>query len=729
MLKNLCILISVICVFFSGVALAETFTSGELRMTIETLPEGARVSGLQDTATGTEMLSSRQLPLYSVTLKNAAKESVTVDADKGWSNVSLESDDGEIVVSWKGAKEERLGGLVVRVTARAIEAENAFHWSIEVQPGDGWTVCVVLFPQMAVGALGDHTAVLFPRGPGEVQIDPWTRKFSYDGRYPSGWTSMQFFAAYADGATRGCGLYFAHHDPMGSVKELKLDSDADSRSVRFAFEHHAPRGGTGVPPVIQDHGQDAHATYRLPGTAVLRLYRGDWFDAATIYRTWVKAEARWWPQLGADGRPDTPPWMRELSAWAQTGGTPAEVMDQVKDFAQWLGVPVGFHWYNWHQIPFDNDYPHYFPTKDGFADAVRDLQDHNVYVMPYINGRLWDTHDKGSEDAEFTSVAKPAVTKDENGEPYIEKYGSKEENGEPVQLGVMCPSTPLWQNTVKDVVLRLQNEMGVKGVYIDQVAAAAPALCMDAAHGHPLGGGAWWNEGYWQMLESIRRDMQPDRMLTTECNGEPFLHRFDGYLTWHWQYDGQVPAFPAVYGGAIQMFGRAYGGGDTADLAMRMKAGQQLVFGEQIGWLAPTTLRAMPSAEFFRSAVRLRHELRRYFHAGEMARPPQLLGDVPNVKADWKWSGEWWVTTSAVLTGAWRLPQEGRAVVIFANVSDAPVTAEIQLNPEDYGLTRPNMIVDSVRGEGVTSLEPVPVGGRQPVTLPPASVAAWELHY
>ncbi len=51
--------------------------------------------------------------------------------------------------------------------------------------------------------------------------------------------------------------------------------------------------------------------------------------------------------------------------------------------------------------------------------------------------------------------------------------------------------------------------------------------------------------------------MKPDRMLTTECNAEPFLKWFDGYLTWHWQYDGQVPAFPAIYGGAIQMFGRA----------------------------------------------------------------------------------------------------------------------------------------------------------------------------
>ena len=163
--------------------------------------------------------------------------------------------------------------------------------------------------------------------------------------------------------------------------------------------------------------------------------------------------------------------------------------------------PSGFHWYNWHEIPFDNDYPHYFPTKAGFPEAVRELQSANVFVMPYINGRLWDTRDKGSEDFEFTAVAKAAVSKNEKGEPYTEVYGSKEADGSPVRLGVMCPATQLWQNRVRDIVLRLMNECGVKGVYIDQIAAAAPTLCCDATHGHPLGGGHWWTEGYWKLLE------------------------------------------------------------------------------------------------------------------------------------------------------------------------------------------------------------------------------------
>jgi hypothetical protein len=30
---------------------------------------------------------------------------------------------------------------------------------------------------------------------------------------------------------------------------------------------------------------------------------------------------------------------------------------------------------------------------------------------------------------------------------------------------------------------------------------------MDPFHGHPLGSGHWWNQGYWHLLEAIRRAM------------------------------------------------------------------------------------------------------------------------------------------------------------------------------------------------------------------------------
>ena len=582
--------------------------------------------------------------------------------------------------------------MTVAAVAECTAGTNRVTWDLKIENvPKPWGVWQSAFPQVGLAQPGEEAEVFFTRGAGEVKRGVWTEAFRFSGTYPSGWMSMPLMAVYDREA--GTGLYAAIHDPWGSTKDLVVQSRPLDRAVDFSFDIPAP-----------NMGQPA-AGFDLEGEAVWQLLRGDWYDAAVIYRDWVRQHARWYPKVGPQGREDTPEWMRWLSCWAMTGGTAEQVVPAMKKFQEAIGLPVGVHWYNWHEIPFDNDYPHYFPTKPGFAEGVAELQAAGVYVMPYINGRLWDTRDRGKDVFQFNDVALPAATKDANGEPYTEMYGSKESDESRVSLAAMCPATDLWKGKVREIVLRLTKECGVRGVYIDQVAAAKPQLCFDASHGHPLGGGHWWTEGYWDLLGKIYTEMPDDRMLTTECNGEPYTHQFDGYLTWHWQYDGQVPAFPAVYGGAIQMFGRAYRGGPTKDLALRMKAGQQLVYGEQIGWLGPEVVNEPDNMAFFRQVVHLRSRLIDYFVRGEMARPPRLVGEIPRVTADWQWSGVWPVTTDAVLTGAWRLPAENRVVLVFVNVSEEPLSARFELDRAEYGLPSGELKVRRITADGAEEAE------------------------
>jgi hypothetical protein len=694
--------------------------AGDLTMILDRHEDGIRLLDVFDSRTRQRFVTDRPVPLFTITLRHAEnKEELRLTSDSGWgqpSVIPLEAGQPSsgCELRWEQPTDRRLGALKVAARALADPATHAVRWQLALEgQAAPWSLWRVVFPEAAVRDLGPRGAVLFPKACGEVQNDVWSRPFRFTGTYPSGWTTMQFMATYR--ADAQAGLYLAVHDPWGSTKDLLCESRPADKTLVLRYDHPVP-----------DMGRPGNR-FELSGAAVWRLLRGDWFDAAVAYRDWVRREAKWYPRLTAEGRADTPRWMRDLSAWALGGGAPPSCVGSVKGFAAFLGVPAGFHWYNWHQIPFDNDYPHYFPTQPGFADGVRELQAANVFVMPYINGRLWDTRDKGAEDSEFTRVARPAVSKNQQGEPYTEVYGSKETDGSPVRLGVMCPSTPLWQNKVREIVLRLMNECGVRGVYIDQVAAAAPTLCFDPNHGHPLGGGHWWTEGYWRLLESLRQAMPPDRILTTECNGEPYIRCFDGYLTWHWQYDGQVPAFPAVYGGAIQMFGRSYGGGETKNLALRMRAGQQLVFGEQLGWLNTALAQEPENAEFFKNAVALRHRLRQYSAAGEMARPPKLLGEIPTVRADWQWGGTAWVTTDAVLTGAWHLPAEQRLALIFVNVSDQPVAGRLDYDMAPYGGSgRPlNLVQITPQDAGTPS--PTPAVLQRAVTFPPRSAWAWEI--
>ena len=699
--------------------------AGDLSLRLRQEDTGIRLLSLQDAALGEELLSTNQSPLFTLTLRQVgAKEEVRLVADEGWRQTALRKTRDGLEARWEQPVDASLAGIAVTATAHADQRHHAWRWKFRVENRSaGWSVWRVAFPQLALADFGARDCVFVPQGSGVVKRNLGDRTFTYTGKYTDAWCVMQFMAAYREGE-HPTGLYVAMHDPWGSRKEIVLHRDPGLESVRMKFDHPAPDMGRA--------GND----FVLSGEGVWQLLRGDWFDAAQIYKAWARKEAKWWPPLTAEGRADTPLWMRELNVWAQANGTPEECVTKVKDFQEFLGVPVGFHWYGWHQIPGDNDYPHYFPAVTNFTEGVRELQRSRVFVMPYINGRLWDTHDQGTNDWQFTRLGRPAASKKENGEPYIETYASKESTGEKVRLAVMCPTTARWQQTVSNLVLRLLTEVGTSAVYIDQVAAATPMLCMDATHGHPLGGGHWWNEGYWKMLKDIRRAMPPGAMLTSECNAEPFIRGFDGYLTWTWARDGQVPAFPAVYGGTVQMFGRSYGGGETKDLALRVKAAQQLVFGEQIGWLDPGIIKEKENAEFFKRVVIARSQINRYFYASEMARPPKLIGNVPSLGADWQWSGHTWITNDVVLTGAWQIPKEKKLVMIFANVSDEPVTATVRFDPAAYGIRAKRFQCEVRQGEETASEKltwPLSSGKarvfeRQAV-FKPRRVQTWELRW
>ncbi len=669
-----------------------TCTAGDLELALARRgPGGLDLQRLVDRRAGCDLAIPGSL--FTVILKRVVEgcrapgDELALDSSAGWNEVAVQAvPGGGLSLAWAHPAQGPQG---LRVEAQVQpDAENhALRWQLHASaPGKGWALWRVVFPQAVFHKPGEAPVLLLPSLSGLLHRTAWDTDFHRRLFYPNGWmTPVQFTALYGE---RG-GLYWGIHDPLGSTHEMAIDSDPQAQTLRLALDHPVP--GMGL----------VETEYRLPGEVVWRLLRGDWFDAALIYKNWARQHARWFPQGSPDGRADTPLWLRELSVWVngevktRDGRITPESLAPLKALQQFFGVPLGYHWYNWHQIPFDNDYPHYFPPKEGFGEAVRDLQAANIYVMPYINGRLWDTRDRGVEDFEFSRVARPAATEDENGEPYIETYGSKEADGSPVRLAVMCPATPLWQDRVQRIVLRLIHEYGVDGVYIDQVAAEGPKLCLNPAHGHPLGGGAWWNEGYWQMLDALRAALPPGRMLTTECNAEVYARWFDAYLTWTWTQEGMVPAFPAIYGGQIQLFGRAYGGKPPAEapthaVAWRMMAAQQLAFGEQIGWFSLDAL-AHPGRplEFLRRVVRLRHHLRRYFYAGEMGRPPQVTGNIPMLSADWQWTnfGRPWVSEPALFRGAWRLPEEKRLALVFANAAAEAYTVDLQVDLAAYGLS------------------------------------------
>ena len=152
------------------------------------------------------------------------------------------------------------------------------------------------------------------------------------------------------------------------------------------------------------------------------------------------------------------------------------------------------------------------------------------------------------------------------------------------------------------------------------------------------GGGSWWlDQGYYKLLSAIREEMPEGAFLTSEAMAEPYNHLLDGLLSWNSQFQNQKPIYSAIYAGQISIFGRFNPVGIDKHKALIMRAGQQLVFGEQLGWISPTILKQKVPADFLRKMAQTRYKLIDYFVGGQMLPPPIVHGDIPNITADWEW--------------------------------------------------------------------------------------------
>jgi Domain of unknown function (DUF6259) len=675
-------------------------TNGEVLVLWEDAEHGASLASVFSLARERELLGGTPGPLWTLAFEQSPGKSHEWRNDSDSFTARFEGDSQTASIEWVGQGDAE--GIKATVTS---ELEGpACELKLHVtNDSEQTSILEVRFPVMLTGPIGPDAGddvVLQPTVSGKLVHAPLRKGLNFNANYPSGWGPLQFMAQYdAD-----CGLYIGAHDPLASTKSLRgRVADAEG-AVELAIVWPAPDAS--LP------GND----FEHPGHVTLAAFEGDWFDACQIYRAWAEQEAAWWPHRGEAGRPDTPQWMREICIWTRGGGTRLQAVPPVKRFAEFMGVPTGVHWYTWHETPFDDNYPHYFPAKPEFAEGVAELQAAGVRVMPYINGRLWD-----ADTDDFESVALPGATKGRDGKFYVERYGSGQD------LVPMCPTQKVWYDKVHEIVLWLLGpECNVDGVYIDQIAAAAPRLCFDASHGHPLNGGHWWTvDGYWPMMTDLLQTMQekyPQKMLTTECSAEPYLQCFDGYLTWHYQDQDAVPAVAAVCSGKVQMFGRAYNGIDQQ--AHRMKSAEALVFGEQLGWCQPGIIDGQPAtAAHLRRCARMRHQLLPHLAEGRMMRPPKVTGGIPQVTADWAWSGKWLVTDSALQCGAWKA-EDGSVAFVFASSVEEALNFTWHFDGGEYGLTGTSRSAERVTETSREPIDPVATTFERKMNLEPLGVIA-----
>lgn len=373
---------------------------------------------------------------------------------------------------------------------------------------------------------------------------------NYNNSYPSGRAPVQFMAFFLGPA----GLYYGVHDPDASLKNLMLNAKNDAM-IGLPAEN-AAHPGTG-------------RTADFP--VVVAAIKGDWWEAARMYRDWAMT-APWTRKGEIAERQDYPKSWLKAGYWIMAWG-PADNIRRIVDEARGIDpMPLGIHWYGWAKHPHDNFYPDY-PPKDGFGKAVKKLTAEGNVIMPYVNGMCWDLNEPS-----YPSAV-PSACKKENGEVYVEVWSAR-----CGKLVTMCPTTEFWQKKVFHFSREIIDKENINALYVDQITAGPPKLCFDPNHGHPLGGGHFWVDGYRKLLNPLKEYAASKGVpLCSECTAEPYMDNIDIFLTWNGRTGEDVPLLPALYSGYTCYLASPTSEKDTMD-AFRVSQGRDFLWGCILGW-------------------------------------------------------------------------------------------------------------------------------------------------
>ena len=598
--------------------------------------------------------------------------------------------------------------LRVAVTVRLAGRQASSRWTIDVEQSGGRTPSRIQFPRVLNLAHLENERLVVPFWAGLLAPHP-RRLFAANGRgvrreyeYP-GHCSMQSMAFYGDG---GPGLHLACDDVAGYHKVFAVFSEREA-GLNMEVVH------------LPDPGASRADRYALPYAAVLGTFHGDWFDAATVYRAWATNQV--WAQESRRKRGAVPSWVSDTGLWVWNRGRSTNVIEPAVVLQRELGLPVSVFWHWWHGCAYDTGFPEYLPPREGdqvFTTALRQAHESDVHALVYMNQRLWGmtTTSWTNESAETYAV------KGSDGHVRPEVYNRFTK----LPCATMCMGTDFWRAKYAGVATQAFNGLGVDGIYMDQ--ACSSMACLYARHGHPLGGGTYWMDGFKKLAAGIREQCATRGTIALAGEGcaENWLPYLDVMLALdvsrerYVAPDGwePIPYFQAVY----HEYGVFYGSYSSLTMPpyddlwpaqfapkeplklLDRKFSRQfcLEHARSFAWgQQPTIANYLPSLSRERPEeiayvvrlARLRRLAARYLQDGAMLPLPKVgtpsesipmsrLSIYAGQQEDVK---EFQKVVPLVLASAWRAP-DGVVAIAVTSISDRSLTPTVALELATYGL-------------------------------------------
>lgn len=438
-------------------------------------------------------------------------------------------------IKWKQANDKKGPEVIVSVSLDKNKALS--YWNVKVNKIRGCHIENVQFPILyGIKDLGNE----------DLAVASWLGNLIHhpatglkDGMIPRiyswnspGGLSMQLIALY-NSQKKMNGLYFSCNDTLSYTKDFSMAFNTKYRTFSM----------TNLPSY-----NDQIDVYSPKYQAVIGSFDGDWITAAKMYRNWGIHQK--WCRDSRFKNGKIAEWLPKTALWVWNRGRSSNVLTEAMDLSKRLGLPVNAYWHWWHNCSYDDYFPEYIPPREGresFIKAVSTAQHEGVHCIVYMNSFQWGN----STESWIKENAKPYSAKTIDGGDYSHTFNIFTNKS----LTPMCMATDFWQNKYSTLCDTVVNHYHTNGVYMDQ--ACMNNRCYDPAHGHEIGGGNYWVNGFGKLTSLIRSKIsnQTQPILAGEGSGEDWISYLDLFLTLdpsRERYAGvgnsePIPLYQAVY--------------------------------------------------------------------------------------------------------------------------------------------------------------------------------------
>ncbi len=435
----------------------------------------------------------------------------------------------------------------------------------------------------------------------------------------------------------------------------------------------------------------------------LQPMMGDWFDAAKRYRTWLLAQP-WAANKGPlKTRADFPQQVAEktglslytvVTKFAPPFDDLVESHEEIQSFFD-NAETISSHFRNY-GILLPN--PEIGTLNPMMIETVNRLSSAKILTMPYTNTQGWPKTpytDIEDEDDDILGTLKNAVTRTINNEPMYNDTFSEWK---------MCPGDILWRNKYNAIADTLSSEVsepafsGASSQYCDLYPKVK--LCFSTGHGHPVGGGWWWIDGYRQMMQTVRdsaRIEKPDFSMTPEHRSEIGIDLFDYYSVNYWANVRKGSVFrgtiktgiptPIIAAAMHDYIGHAtsISAPYATITSQHFRFGQAHAFvnGNILTLYAEKTMlveqQQYDDYKYLNNLIGYRKAALDYLLYGEYMRPPNTGSGTQNVTM----YGEDFVQP-IILGGAFRDITTGSLGIFMTNYTRSAKTADFEITRNDY---------------------------------------------